>query len=254
MARVDRHGDLRRLYALLAELEQRVGGARLLEACNGRQGWPQRGVYFFFEDGEQRQDSDDPRVVRVGTHGLRPGGKATLWGRLSQHRGTGRGGVRGGNHRGSVFRLHVGQALLARGLHPEAGATWARKGSAPREVRLVEAPLEAEVSRVISAMRVLWVDVPDEPSRDSARGVIEAGAIALLSNAGRQPLDPPSPGWLGHSAPSEHIRASGLWNVRHVNERHDPGFLEILAEAVERTGYRRTDPGPRLAAEQRPHG
>ena len=28
------------------------------------------------------------RIVRVGTHGLKTGSRSTLWGRLSQHRGT----------------------------------------------------------------------------------------------------------------------------------------------------------------------
>jgi len=54
--------------------------------------------------------SDGNRVVRVGTHGLKTGSTSTLWGRVHQHRDTREGG---GNHRGSVFRLHVGQALAA---------------------------------------------------------------------------------------------------------------------------------------------
>lgn len=63
--------DLIRFYELLDRLAQRVGGPRRLAYCDGRQGWPERGVYFFFETGESRTDSGSgPRVVRVGTHAL----------------------------------------------------------------------------------------------------------------------------------------------------------------------------------------
>jgi hypothetical protein len=41
--------DLDRFYALLVRLERAIGGTRTLAACDGRMGWPARGVYFFFE-------------------------------------------------------------------------------------------------------------------------------------------------------------------------------------------------------------
>jgi hypothetical protein len=59
--------------------------------------------------------------------------------------------------------------------------------------------------------------------------VIERGAIGLLSRLVNPLSDPPSPGWLGHHAFAPQIRASGLWNVNHVNERYDPVFLDVLA-------------------------
>jgi hypothetical protein len=49
-------------------------------------------------------------IVRVGTHALETGSQTTLWKRLSQHRGQARSGS--GNHRGSIFRLIVGTALI----------------------------------------------------------------------------------------------------------------------------------------------
>ncbi len=108
--------DVQRFYRILDELETRVGGKRTLAEAHGRMKWPTRGVYFFFEPGEQRTTSvNGPRVVRVGTHGLKAGSKSTLWKRLRQHRGTLSGKYAGGgNHRGSVFRLHVGTALINR--------------------------------------------------------------------------------------------------------------------------------------------
>ena len=123
-----RRHDLDRFYELLDDLEHAVDGRRRLRSATGRHGWPTRGVYFVFEPGEHRESGGD-RVVRVGTHGLKTGSRSTLWGRLRQHRGT-RGG--GGNHRGSVFRLHVGQALATQlddaGVTPPT--TWASGSSA----------------------------------------------------------------------------------------------------------------------------
>src|SRR5688572_17482459 len=105
-----RRADLDRLYRLLSELDDRVGGSRLLRDSVARSGWPARGVYFFFEPGEVREDGRIPRVVRVGTHAVSTGSKTTLWARLASHRGRTAGG---GNHRASVFRRHIGSALLA---------------------------------------------------------------------------------------------------------------------------------------------
>ena len=192
------------------------------------------------------------RCVRVGTHALRAS-SSTLWGRLRAHRGT----PAGGNHRGSVFRLHVGEALLNAGQgDATAAATWTKGSSAKRPTRDAEAALEYKVSKVIGAMSVLWVDVPDEPGPNSLRGHLERNAIALLSNHDRPPIDPPSPGWLGHHARASEIRSSGLWNVQHIAAGYDSAFLDELAVAVEdpakgQPSYRdRISTAERLAAEE----
>ena len=81
-------------------------------------------------------------------------------------------------------------------------------------------------------MSVLWIEVPDEAGPQSARAYVERHAIALLSSQ-LNPGDQPSPTWLGlHSADSK-IRASGLWNLNHVEQRYDPAFLKSLAAYVE---------------------
>lgn len=218
---------LEELYGLLGELARRTGAPRTLGSCTGRDGWPARGVYFFFEPGEIRADGS-PRVVRVGTHGLTAGSKSTLWGRLSQHRGRTSGR---GNHRGSVFRLHVGAALIARG-DVVPVETWGHRPSAPRDVREAEAAIEQAVTAHLGAMQVLWVPVDDEPGATSHRGRIEAGAIAALSRLSNPATDPPSRGWLGNYAARPAIRGSGLWNVNHVDGPLAREFLPVLARWV----------------------
>ncbi len=223
--------DLERLYDLLDELERLVGGARRLSQCDGRMAWPRRGVYFFREPGEDRSDTGaGPRIVRVGTHALNAGSGTSLWGRLSQHRGTVRSG--GGNHRGSIFRLIVGTALLRR--DERQCQTWGRGSSAPRDIREREQFLEGIVSRTIGAMPFLWLAVDDDPGPESLRGYVERNAIALLSNHGKAPIDPPSSAWLGRLCNRELVRTSGLWNQRHVEESCDPAFLDTLERLVRR--------------------
>lgn len=98
-----------------------------------------------------------------------------------------------------MFRLHVGDALLVQGDYPpEISRAWGRGSSAPLDVRTSEYPLERDVSTYIRAMPFLWVEVDDDPSPVRERGIIERGAIAVLSNFARPPIDPPSPTWLGH--------------------------------------------------------
>ncbi|TSE11935.1 hypothetical protein C1D09_011770 [Mesorhizobium intechi] len=221
--------DLKRFYSAIDRLSTCPGGARTLASGSGRLDWPQRGVYFFMEDGEVRSDTGaGPRVVRVGTHALRPNSGTKLWTRLSQHRGQAQSG--GGNHRGSIFRLIVGTALIARNGH--ACATWDVEKSANPKIRAAELALEREVSRFIGAMPLVSMGVNDEPGPGSLRGYIERNAIALLSNYGRQAADMPSAGWLGHHCDRERVRKSGLWNSNHVDEMYDRNFLSCLEDQV----------------------
>jgi hypothetical protein len=226
---------LNEFYSILDEAKRRQGGPLSLSQCNGAMNWPDRGVYFFFEPGENRADSSSsPRVVRVGTHAVSRGSKATLWKRLRQHLGTRDGG---GNHRGSVFRLLVGAAIKERdAIHNLA--SWGKRGSASREIRSTEREHEGFVSQHIGQMPLVVVEIDDEPSSQSMRSHVERNAIALLSSHPKSPkpsCDRPSQRWLGHSCPKRNVRDSGLWNSNHVLEPSDPGFLQIMEEHVGRT-------------------
>lgn len=238
---LSREADIQRLYEILDGLLARVGARTLLE-CHGRMNWPQRGVYFFFETGEKRTTSGTgPRVVRVGTHAITGTSSTSLWDRLSAHRGTARSGS--GNHRGSVFRLLVGEALITRGgLHVPSWAEGGSLGEASQRlgmtreaIRDLERPVELAVSVAVGAMPFVWICVDDLPSTTSQRAFVERNAIALLSNYGRSAVDPPSDAWLGRASEKERVRLSGLWNNNHVEETYDPAFLDVLAGAAEST-------------------
>lgn len=230
----DRAADVSRFYDLLNSLAIRVGGPRVLRDCDGRMEWPERGVYFFFENGETRSGSRiGDRVVRVGTHALNHGSRSTLWRRLRQHRGSNRSG--GGNHRASVFRLLVGDALARRGDTP-LPPSWGHRERLPAADRASrkrgEADLEVLVSRTIGAMPMLWLSVDDAPGPDSQRGIVERNAIALLSNYAESGPDAPSRSWLGHLSNRERVRDSGLWNNDYVDVGYDPAFLDLLSDLI----------------------
>ena len=237
MARID---DLVEFYHLLERLEQRLGGKRRLGECAGGMGWPKRGVYFFFEEGEERSDSGaGGRVVRVGTHALKGTSRTTLWNRLAQHRGNANGG--GGNHRGSIFRLLVGNAIRARdaldglgswGVGGAPSAAALRLQTTRESVKASEAILEHAVSSVIGVMPFLWLDIDDAPGPASLRWYVERNAIALLSNFEKVPIDPASRRWLGLCCDRHRVQQSGLWNNNHVDEAYDQGFLVQLNRLI----------------------
>jgi hypothetical protein len=84
---MSRREDLNEFYEILDELRARVGGCRRLQECTGKSGWPERGMYIFFENGEFREDQKALRVARVGTHAITATSKTTLWDRLHTHPG-----------------------------------------------------------------------------------------------------------------------------------------------------------------------
>lgn len=232
----DSASDLNRFYSILDPL---VAGGKQglnLAAYSGKSGISGRGVYFFREPGEFRMsDPTTPRIVRVGTHAVSANSQSTLWKRLRAHLGTRKGG---GNHRGSIFRLHVGAALLSR--DKMTVASWGVGSTTPSDVRndatamAAEAAIEGRVSEYIGAMSVVWVDVPDDSGPSSLRAYLERNSIGLLSNQ-LSPIDSASPVWLGRNSPKAAIRQSHLWNLDHVNFTYEPSFLDQLAAAVDRT-------------------
>ena len=212
-----------------------------LATCDGCMTWPRHGVYFFFEDEEnRRKPGRGHRVVRVGTHALKAASQASWWRRLSQHRGSSRSG--NGNRRGSIFRLIVGAALARRGETPLSqswgigsdAAAAARKFGVDREtVKREETELERRVGEYIGHMPFLRLGIDDPPGPASLRGVIERNAIALLSHASGPAVDPPSSRWLGAFSDRRRVCASGLWNNRHAAETHDSSFLDAMSTLID---------------------
>jgi hypothetical protein len=218
-----RGADLVRFYRLMDELAVLNGGLQRLATAAPDHPWPRRGVVWFYEKSETRSDSGPgPRIVRVGTHALKPELNSRLSEKLAQD-GT-------GSHRQSLFRTLVGLSLRdLTGKQEPAG--WGRDQSEPPD--RAELALEAAVSLYVGQMPFVFLTVDDEPGPRSERAFIERNSIALLSNYARTSLDAPSAGWLGRRCGREKVRQSGLWNTAHVDAAYDPSFMETMKTLME---------------------
>lgn len=208
--------DLALLYDWIEEQRQtdRVFSFGSLAA----QSVPKRGVYVFCDPNEPNFIGTQPRIVRIGTHAVSRGSKATLRGRLRNHLGPVN---EVGNHRGSIFRLHVGRAMLEAGPGHEKMPSWGVVPDPDPKTREAELQHELAVSRYLQNLEVALIAIDDEPTKDSLRASVEAQLIALCSEAMR-PIDCATQEWLGRKSPVEQIRKSGLWNIRGVGEKYDP--------------------------------
>lgn len=162
---------------------------------------PKNGIYVFFERGEFVQFGDRlvDRIVRVGTHRKDDRFPA----RIRDHYG----GFRSlsGNKNSSIFRKHVGGALIAqRDPHDPRLTQWLKQ-NAPTYLEL-----EREVSEYfLHNFTFVCFHVEDS----GVRLALESGLIALFS---QYPIGTPSDKWLGRYANSDIIRRTGLWNTQRV--------------------------------------
>jgi hypothetical protein len=221
--------DTNRIYQLLDRLSARVGGLVSADKVLSRKDLPASGVYFFFEPGEARaHNAEVPRVVRVGTHGVSRGSESTLRDRLRTHLGT----HDGGNHRTSIFRLHIGESYLNRERSREEVPTWGGPPPTSKHGLLAEKQIEMWVSEYLRKMSVLWLPVPGKSSKFADRAVLERNCISLLSGI-PIPIDPPSSSWLGRWSSRPAVRRSGLWNIQHTSAKYHAAFLAELDRLIE---------------------
>jgi len=226
----DRIKDLDVFYTLIKKLSDGLNGGFKLKDSDGKHSWPERGVYFFTEDTEYRKTSPfEKRIIRVGTHAVSKGSKSTLWNRLRTHRG---GTDLKGNHRGSIFRLHIGNSIICE--ENLVCPTWGIGQNASSEIKISEEILEKMVSEVIGNMNILWISINDIPGKESDRSFIEKNSIGLLSTFIRK-IDTASKNWLGNYNPNIYVKESSLWNVDYIKNDYDPRFLEILDTYITRT-------------------
>lgn len=222
--------DIIGFYNRIYSLAENTGGILRFSECNGKMLWPKRGVYFIVDFHEKSLLSNGrPRIVRIGTHAVSNGSKSTLWNRLKTHKGTVDGG---GNHRGSIFRLHVGNAIIKKeGLSCD---TWGVGQNAGKETKEKEQYLEKLVSEYIGQLGVIVLDVDDLPSSTSVRAYIEKNSIALISSLNFS-FNFSTSNWLGAFSPRNEIRDSCLWNINYIRSEYDPGFMRVFEEYADKS-------------------
>lgn len=218
---------LQAVYAALQELLATPGRLQRFADCKGGAEWPSAGLYLFTDTTEPRLfDPASPKIVRIGTHGVSEGSVSTLWQRLKAHKGD-LGGL--GNHRTSIFRLHVGTALIAH--HGWQCPSWGSPARPSADELKTEAEVERAVSAYIGELHVSVLPITDQASKRSDRAYVEQNLIAIMSGL-PGPVECAAEGWLGFQCSNPAVGRSSLWNVNHTEERFDPSFLITLEHYV----------------------
>ncbi|MDF1513209.1 MAG: hypothetical protein P1S60_05325 [Anaerolineae bacterium] len=168
---------------------------------------PLNGVYILFEKGEYAHNMD--RIVRVGSHT----GADNLRKRLHEH-------FLNENKDRSIFRKHIGRALLVKADDPfleqwewDLTSRAAKDKYDPLLDRAKQDKVETLVTAYIRDNFSFTVFRVDEKN---IRLEIEKALIGTLSNCH---TCRPSPSWLGLHSPYAKIRESGLWHIQHLYKR-----------------------------------
>jgi hypothetical protein len=178
---------------------------------------PLNGIYLMFENGEKYKNWD--RIVRVGTHT----GKNQLRSRLFQH-------YLNQNKNRSIFRKHIGRAILNKNNNPYL-AIW-NMDSTSRVDRIkneclidknFENGLEIQISNYIQGNISFSVF---EVLEKEDRIFWESRIISTL--AGFHDIKP-SDQWLGLFSPKSRIQDYGLWQINKLfNKPLDLKEFDIL--------------------------
>lgn len=163
---------------------------------------PQNGLYILFQRGETAHGSD--RIVRVGVNT----GDAQLTNRLHEH-------FHEPNKNRSIFRKHVGRALLARSNDPFLEQwNWdlttrrerCKLGNGLDETK--QEKVELQVSEYICKNFTFTVLVGETKEE---RLWTEKALLATLASCNQCH---PSANWLGLQHPNTTIQSVGLWNIQ----------------------------------------
>ena len=171
---------------------------------------PTNGIYFFYEEGEfcTHGNEGQKRIVRVGTHR----GDENFRSRINNHYR--------GNKNSSVFRKHLGGALMRRKDPDDRRLKQWLEQDAPTFQEM-----EAEVTKELKG-HFSFRCIPVEDKKERLQ--LEEELIATIAKCDKCK---PSENWLGNFSADELVRKSGLWNHQHVTSEN-----VITEESIERIG------------------
>ena len=227
--------------ALCGWLHQRLDRLPLFSYPFDLAALPGNGVYFFYEKGERcRHQGAKPQIVRVGTH--RDGNFRS---RIAEHfllneRRMEFTKDNPAPHDRSIFRKHIGRALLNKATDPylslwELNFTSRKIRDAKGHLRDIgkEKAIEREVTHIIrQKFSFRFVEVADERQRMGSQG-LERALIGTLASC---PQCGPSDGWLGRYSPDVRIRESGLWLIQFLRAAPlSSAQKDMITAAIERS-------------------
>lgn len=108
---------------------------------------------------------------------------------------------------------------------------WGKGQSADKTISETERDLECAVSQYISNLQVLFIDIADKATKNSARSKIERLSIALFTE-GLVPVESPSAKWLGLFSAHDVIAQTGLWNIRDVGGKADLSIVRLIDDRI----------------------
>jgi hypothetical protein len=181
---------------------------------------PENGIYFFYENGETQNHatSERPRIVRVGTHK-----DGNFRSRIAEHflldeRKMLFDAGKPAPHERSIFRKHIGRALLENDPYLEV---WDRVFTIRkiqdsyghlRDIR-IEKEIETEVTRILrDTFTFRYIEIPGQKDRMGGEGLERA----LIGTLAQCTCCTSSPGWLGRHSPKPKISTGHLWLIQHL--------------------------------------
>ncbi len=185
---------------------------------------PDNGIYFVYETGEiWGHGGDTRRIVRIGTHR-----EGNFRSRIAEHFLLNESrmnfdATKSPPHDRSIFRKHIGRALLNRGHDPYLSVfnidfmkrQVLREHGHLRDIAK-EKRIEAEVTRILrEQFSFRFVVLEGQAERMGSEG-LEARLIGTLAHCSSCR---PSSDWLGQYSPVEKVRQSGLWLVQHLSDQ-----------------------------------
>jgi len=208
---------------------------------------PRNGIYFFYEEGEKLNHSEDlgergdaadnfkPRIVRIGTHT----GQGTFRSRIAEHflLNESKMNFTIANSKPSdrsIFRKNIGRALLNKE-NDYYQKIW-KIDFTNRENRInrgiirnieKEKQIELEITRLLREKFYFgFISFEDESRRVGTLG-IESKLIGTVASCN---LCKPSNDWLGKCSPVPQIKNGKLWLSQHITA---PGLKEQDKSEIE---------------------
>jgi len=170
---------------------------------------PENGIYFYYEKGEMIKGRNVERIVRVGTH--RKQGRFP--GRVNDHFHS--------NKNASVFRRHVGSALMSR-----------RNDKRVDDWIVQDAPTFSDIEKEVNDtlrnnFSFRWIVADDGVERLG----LEKRLISALAHHAS------SVEWLGNRAVNKKVKRSKLWNDQHIDseQKIDHKWLLKLKKNIDKS-------------------
>ncbi len=206
---------------------------------------PENGIYFFYEKGEVWGHGENrQRIVRIGTHR-----EGNFRSRIADHflfndAKMNFDVTRPPPHDRSIFRKHIGRALLNRSHSPYLDVwniDFMKRKNLKQYAHLrdieKEGRIEAEVTRLLREdFSFRFIVLEGQAARMGSAG-LEARLIGTVAQCG---TCRPSSDWLGQYSPEGKIRRSGLWLVHYLRaepltEADKAQLVAVIAETRQGT-------------------